>query len=657
MFIECSEVSEDMKKQTRYSIVVIVVAALLLQVNSALEHFTIRRSFNEQLTEMAQRDLNESHRIDRIKREVEKVMKETMPVFESHVNNLDSLRSIMKEICRHQDQIVGVSLAYVPGTNLGEEIKQIQAKQEGRYGIYIYLPQEDDDATVHSVEFKEQSIDFDYTKRSWFDSIAGKGKTNGDDGFWTEPYDGNYNYILMCSYSLPVYDAEGNVIAALAADVPLRELSQMATKFYHNQRKAALLSYVLQILGLILLMVIIVRTFRNIKRLQTLDAEKRRISSELSVAHDIQQSMIPKAFIGSPERDDVEVYASLSSVREVGGDFYDFLIRDNHLFFCIGDVSGKGVPAALLMTVSRTLFRTEAEREFDDAVERKGKHSATAVVQRMNRTLSNEHSNGYFVTMFVGVLDLLTGDLDYCNAGHEAPVLGDTLLPVIPNLPVGALPDWVYEGQTGQIKPDQTLFLYTDGLSEARDTQDRQFSRRKVLELVSQSSDLSPQDLVKKMVEEADRHAKDAVQSDDITMMAVKWKKIRNMITLQGDGSDLERMKSFILLNADKAGMNKKDAKRLRLIVEEAVANVVNYSGTPSLLLAAEVVDRQLHITVTDSGKPFNPITAPVTDISVSGDERKEGGLGILFMRQMSDGLDYRRENEHNILTIKKNIL
>lgn len=646
-----------MKKQTKYSIIVIVVAALLLQANSALEYFTIRRSFNEQLTEMAQRDLNDSHRIDRIKREVEKVMKETMPEIESHANDLDSLRTIMKKICSQQKQIVGVSLAFVPGVDLGPEIKNIQDRQKGRYGIYIYLPQEEGQTTVRSKQFEEHSIDFDYRKRSWYDSVVGKGQTSGSDGFWSEPYDSKYNYIFMCSYSLPVHDAKGNVIAALAADVPLRELSQMATKFYSNQRRAVILNYLLQILGLILLLVIIARTFRNMKRLQTLDAEKQRFSSELSVARDIQQSMIPKSFLGHPERDDIEIYASLSPVREVGGDFYDFLVRDNHLIFCIGDVSGKGVPAALLMTVSRALFRTEAEREADDSVGREGKLFAAAIVQRMNRILCNERSNGYFVTMFVGALNLLTGDLDYCNAGHEAPILGDTLLPVIPNLPVGALSDWVYEGQTGKIKPNQMLFLYTDGLSEARDTRDQQFSRRKVLDMVCQSTGLAPQELVEIMENEVARHAKDAVQSDDITMMAVKWKKASNMITLRGDGSDLERMKDFIFLNAEAAGMSKKEAQRLRLIVEEAVANVVNYSGTESFSLAANVVAGQLHITVTDSGKPFDPTAAPVTDISVPGEERKEGGLGILFMKQMSSGLDYRHENGQNILTIKKNIL
>ena len=175
--------------------------------------------------------------------------------------------------------------------------------------------------------------------------------------------------------------------------------------------------------------------------------------------------------------------------------------------------------------------------------------------------------------------------------------------------------------------------------------------------MVCQSTGLAPQKLVEIMENEVARHAKDAVQSDDITMMAVKWKKASNMITLRGDGSDLERMKDFIFLNAEEAGMSKKEAQRLRLIVEEAVANVVNYSGTESFSLAANVVAGQLHITVTDSGKPFDPTAAPVTDISVPGEERKEGGLGILFMKQMSNGLDYRHENGQNILTIKKNIL
>lgn len=637
---------------TRMSILVIVVAAVLLELNTIVDYVSTRRSFNEQLTEKAQRDLNESHRIARIKEEVEAAVAAALPEIEKQADevDIDTLRQVLRQLSLSQPQIVGVTVGFVP--------------EKTTFGLYLY-ENGDDVGGDKAMRLVEQPLDIDYTQRPWY------ARALHSNGYWSEPYEGSYTFLLMCSYSLPVHDAAGQTVAVLAADVPLRELSQMAAQFYDNQQRAALRNGLLHLLGLLLLGFIVVRAVAHLRRLQTVNAEKERIAGELRVAHDIQQSMIPKTFPGFPERDDVELFATLTPAREVGGDFYDFFLRDGRLCFCIGDVTGKGVPAALLMTVMRSLFRTEAGRTAEDGGADRGgaamvsQHtgqatgqatgSAAAIVTRMNAALCEEQSSGYFVTLFVGVLNLTTGALDYCNAGHERPTLGGEPLDIKHNLPVGALPTWQYEGQQARLHAGDTLFLYTDGLSEARDHHERPLSRRRVLELARQSSALSPRQLVGLMASDAHRHTGSAEQSDDITLMAIRWQG-GNTLTLRTDGGDLHQLEAFVEAVGSRAHLSDHETPRLRVAVEEAVTNVIRHAHAASIRLDSEVRDGVLHVTLTDDGQPFDPTQAPDVDTTVPADKRVEGGLGILFMRHMSDALTYRREGGRNVLTIKKEI-
>ena len=627
-----------LKQQTRLSILVIVLAAVLLEANTALEFFSTRRSFNEQLTEKAQRDLNESHRIAKVKQEVESAVSAELPAIERLAVGMDtdSLRQAMRQLVLGHDQIVGVSLGFQPGYVHGNFGASRQA--DSRFGLYVY-----EDGEGQSMHLKEPTYDIDYTQRPWFERAL------GSNGYWSEPYEGKYSYVLMCSYSLPVHDAHGQTVAVLSADVPLRELSQMAAQFYENQQRAVLRNILLHLLGLLLLGFIVYRAVAYLRRLQTVSAEKERIAGELRVAHDIQQSMIPKTFPGFPERDDLELYAQLTPAREVGGDFYDFFIRDERLYFCVGDVTGKGVPAALLMTVMRALFRTEAGRE----------NTAAAIVQRLHTAMCEEQTEGFFATMFVGVLDLTTGMLDYCNAGHERPIAisekRTTALDNKRNLPVGAMPDWHYEGQQVQLTAGEMLFLYTDGLNEARDAQERPLSRSRVLSLAGQHGDEMPQRFVELMEQAAHDHAAGIEQSDDITLMALRWMG-SNRLELQTDGSDLALLEGFVEQVACRAHLSDHETPRLRVAVEEAVTNVISYARATSIVLTSEVRDAVLRLTVTDDGHPFDPTTAPMADTSIPVDKREEGGLGILFIRRMSDALEYRRDDGRNVLTILKRI-
>ena len=379
-------------------------------------------------------------------------------------------------------------------------------------------------------------------------------------------------------------------------------------------------------------------------------AEKASFERELKIANAIQMAMLPKASTLDSSPSAYDLYAKLTPAREVGGDLYYFYQRSGRLFFCIGDVSGKGVPAALMMMVVRAMLRAETRRN----------ESASAIVDTMNHNLSEENKAGYFVTMFVGILDLATGRLDYCNAGHEAPLVNGHPLDIERNLPVAALHGWKYKGQEVQLKPGDMLFLYTDGLSEAKNTEGKQLSRNRVLELAKEHTSDTAQQLVETMETEVHHHVAEAVQSDDITMLAIRWKPTsledeqELSLSMQASMSDISRLEPFITNVAQKAGIEERESKRLRLAVEEAVVNIINYGQATTISLQAKSEDNQLLLTIDDDGLPFDPTADSPTDLSVPADQRPPGGLGIIFLHEMTDGLSYQRTDGHNVLTIIK---
>ena len=264
--------------------------------------------------------------------------------------------------------------------------------------------------------------------------------------------------------------------------------------------------------GLVFVIFIIDRFARNGKRLWEADVKQARIGSELKIARGIQEEMVPKSLL---EREDLTVQGFLEPAKEVGGDLFDYFIREEKLFFCIGDVSGKGVPAAMVMAVVHTLLRTLSEREDDPA----------RILGELNREACRSNESGMFVTLFLGVLDLADGHLRYCNAGHDHPVLVGAAveeLPALANVPVGVFDDATHQAQETVIAPGTTLFLYTDGVTEAKDVARRQYGRKRLLETLSACSG-QPDVLIRAVWDSVRAVAGAAEQSDDITMLAVRY--------------------------------------------------------------------------------------------------------------------------------------
>ena len=265
---------------------------------------------------------------------------------------------------------------------------------------------------------------------------------------------------------------------------------------------------------LIAVIVFILSRLQSARRLAKVIAQKECMESELSIARGIQMSMVPSEF---PQREGLDMFASMSPAKEVGGDLYDYLLTGNTLYFCLGDVSGKGVPAALFMAQATRLFRAIAKQN----------HAPATIATRINTELTENNEQGMFVTMFIGRLDLISGRLDFCNAGHTPPVIGGgehhgEFLKMIPNAPIGLWPGLEYKGEQIDSIKARALFLYTDGLNEAENSQQEQFGDDRLLELLRNTRFDTARQVVETLSVAVGQHRNGAEPNDDLTMMCIR---------------------------------------------------------------------------------------------------------------------------------------
>lgn len=257
-----------------------------------------------------------------------------------------------------------------------------------------------------------------------------------------------------------------------------------------------------------------------IKDLTETTAAKERIESELKIAHDIQMGILPKVFPPFPDRHEFDVYAIVEPAKEVGGDLYDFFFMDDdHLCFTVGDVSGKGVPAALFMAITKTLIKTKATKGL----------TADKVLSRVNEDLSMDNPSLMFVTLFLGILNVRTGELEYCNGGHNPPFIihanGDIEpLATTNGMALGVMEDFSYESGKRILEKGESILVYTDGVTEAMNKREELFSEERLEKEIAAAKDKSIENLLSDIMQKVKAFSEGAPQTDDITVMALKFR-------------------------------------------------------------------------------------------------------------------------------------
>lgn len=383
-----------------------------------------------------------------------------------------------------------------------------------------------------------------------------------------------------------------------------------------------------------------------IQKLKETRSQKERIEGELSVARSIQLGMVPKDFKSY-------LHAVLHPAREVGGDLYDFYEKDGYLNFCIGDVSGKGVPAALYMAIAKASYNFITANNVDLGI----------AMSKLNNVACKGNDTCVFITMFIGRMNLSTGHLQYCNGGHNPPVviLPDgkaEFLEVESNMALGLFEDFEYVAQETQFQPGTRLMLYTDGVTEAERADESQYGEERLLNYLGHlNTDACPADITSGLVNDVQQFTDGNVQNDDLTILELEYDNIRYESIKDHTIDVLDAIMSTRYMPKDEETLFK-----IRLSMEEVLVNIASYAyengqdwvEVQYMLRQENDGDRVLVLRIKDGGKPFNPLGNDDPDTELSAEERNIGGLGIFLCKQMMDKLDYKYDNGCNILTMEK---
>ena len=377
------------------------------------------------------------------------------------------------------------------------------------------------------------------------------------------------------------------------------------------------------------------------------DAEER-IDQELEFARQIQLAALPRTF---PARRDFDLYASMHAAKEVGGDFYDFYLTDNYtLVFLIADVSGKGIPAAMFMMRAKTLLKDSME----------GGRPVDEVFERTNAKLCEGNDANMFITAWMGRLDLRTGRLEYVNAGHNPPLLRRRggrfeYLRTRPNFVLAGMDQSRYRLQTLQLQPGDSLYLYTDGVTEAADGSDKLFGEERLEQVLAAVDDDTDAKAVCTSIETAvHAFADGAPQSDDITMLCVEMNAIqdKDVTTTTPDGKSFAIVQDFLSNRLETANTPERTIDRMLVVNDEIWSNIVSYSEASKASLRLGREGDVLYMLYSDDGRPYDPTKTPEPDTTLSAQERPIGGLGIHMVKKLSTSMHYEYKDGLNMLKV-----
>ena len=675
----------------RQGFMILVIAALLLELTSLIQYLYSKRGMRAEADKRAKSELRIAKlEIEKITQGIEDATLNTAWMLEDELDHPADLHQVMHRMMDHDTVILNGFAAFLPNYYPEKGLRYEQVLSRRGTNSYQVL------------NFSTEA--HDYLATDWFQEPIRTG-----EGYWSEPYfDKDGVKTMVVTYAVPLKNVEGQTVGIYGVDVSLAWLGEIvgaihpynesfstiessegqiiamppetltvekAMRYttpleetgwkmslvisekdvYGSIKRVGMVVTLLQILGLGLLILILYFTGRAQMRMEEVEAGNQRMEDELKIASGIQMSMVPRIFPPFPERTDLDMAADITPAKEVGGDLYDYYIQDGKLYFCIGDVSGKGVPASLLMAVTRSLFRSESAKT----------QSAKEIVTAMNEAMSATNENNMFVTFFCGILDLSTGHLCYCNAGHNAPVLlsdDKYMLPVIPNLPIGILPGMEFTEQETELHYDDALFLYTDGLTEAENRKKELFGEERMLKALSTRK--TAIEHLRKVQADIHRFVGEAPQSDDLTLLFIHYLNpehpSRHHLSLENDIQQLPQLSSFVEALAEELGLDPSLSMNLNLALEEAAANVMQYAYPKDTkgLVELNVITRpgSVEFTLSDKGIAFDPTAAKDPDITLGVDERPIGGLGIFLVKQIMDKVKYERINDRNYLRMIKKI-
>ncbi|MCQ2463550.1 MAG: SpoIIE family protein phosphatase [Clostridia bacterium] len=388
-----------------------------------------------------------------------------------------------------------------------------------------------------------------------------------------------------------------------------------------------------------------------------IDDASARIDAELEFAKNIQASALPDVVPSFNRRKDFEIYASMHPAKEVGGDFYDFYITDSDtLNFLIADVSGKGIPAAMFMMRAMTELKslTESGRGIDD------------VFTYGSEALCEGNDAGMFVTAWQGGIDLTTGLVRFANAGHNPPLVKHSdgrfeYLKTRAGFVLAGMEGVKYRKQELQLEPGDIIYLYTDGVTEATNSENELYGENRLLSVLNSRSFESMEELCKYVKADVDRFVGSAPQFDDITMVALKYVGIPSVKFEKAQIQDIVTVTEFIESELEKLDCPMKAVMQLNVAVDELFSNIVRYGypdepGPVTVKFIEHDDPKTVYIRFEDEGIPYNPLAKEDPDITLAAEERSIGGLGVFVVKKTMDDVKYKYEDGKNILTIKKYI-
>lgn len=402
-----------------------------------------------------------------------------------------------------------------------------------------------------------------------------------------------------------------------------------------------------------------VRTHVALKRsMDEIAAAKQRMQDELNVGRDIQLSMLPT---DKPATTEFSVEATMQAAREVGGDFYDFFpIGPTEYAFCVADVSDKGVASALFMSVTKALIKARCRED----------NSTASVVTWVNDEIAIGNDSCMFITLFIAVLDTVTGQVRYTNAGHNPPYIkrDDGSLECIDarhGPMVGAMGGIVYGEDTLQMARGDSLVLFTDGVTEAMNGGRELYGESRLEALLTEHPRNDVESLIHDVLASVREFADGAEQSDDITLLAFSYEaepsgagierlELRLANDISAIGDVVNRFEQFGELHGVPAG----DIMRVNLVFDEILSNIISYGYQDEehheIVVAVELTGQRLVVTIEDYGIPFNPFAREAPDTNAAIEDREVGGLGIHLVQQVMDNATYQRRQNANVVIFSK---